>query len=111
MAGRIHREKQTIERMIHLYCTDHHDTQGELCDSCQQLLTYAKRRLDSCPFQDQKPACNHCQTHCYTPAKQQAMREIMRYSGPKMMVRHPWLSLRHLIDTFRKVPSLEKPSK
>ncbi len=33
----------------------------------------------------------------------------MRYSGPRMLFRHPLLSLYHLIDKFRKSPKLGGP--
>jgi hypothetical protein len=30
----------------------------------------------------------------------------MRFAGPRMMYRHPWLSMRHLLDTRRPAPEL-----
>ena len=109
-SGRIEREKRTIEVMIRLYCSDQHATSNEICENCDHLLSYAKSRLDTCPFQAKKPACNHCQVHCYSKAMQIEIRQVMRYSGPRMLFRYPLLSLRHLMDTFRKAPSLGKKS-
>jgi hypothetical protein len=111
MERRILREKRTIEAMIHLYCSDQHGTQGALCEDCDELLKYAWNRLDKCPFKDEKPACNHCRVHCYAPAKRQAVQDMMRYAGPRMLVRHPWLSCWHLIDTLRKAPSIHQKRK
>ena len=103
---RITREKRTIEAMVQLYCSDHHPGADGLCAECEKLLAYAKRRLDSCPFQEAKPACNHCSVHCYAPKMRTRVQEVMRYSGPRMLFRHPMLSLQHLLDKCRKVPTL-----
>jgi predicted amidophosphoribosyltransferase len=105
---RISREQQTITAMMQIYCTAHHGSDGALCEDCEQLLNYAHQRLDVCPFQEQKPACNHCTVHCYAKDRREHVKEVMRYSGPRMLFRHPWLSLMHLVDKFRKVPELHK---
>jgi hypothetical protein len=33
------------------------------------------------------------------------MKTVMRYAGPRMLWRHPILSLRHWLDGFREAPS------
>lgn len=100
---RMIREYRTIEAMIGIYCGDHHgkNTDG-LCPSCSSLLGYARRRLDLCPFQENKTTCAHCPVHCYKPDMREQVREVMRYAGPRMTFRHPVLALFHLIDGFRK---------
>ncbi len=105
---RIAREKRTIEAMVQLYCSRHHPGRDSLCPGCGELLAYSRRRLDSCPFQAEKPACNHCLVHCYAPKMRVSVHEVMRYSGPRMLFRHPILSLFHLCDKLRKVPTLSK---
>jgi hypothetical protein len=111
MSQRIKREQKTIRAMMVIYCRDKHDTNGSLCDSCEKLLDYAERRLDSCPFGEQKPACNHCSVHCYSTTMRAQVQEVMRYAGPRMLLRHPMLSLYHLLDKFRKLPQLPKAKK
>lgn len=106
-AYRIAREKNTIDAMLRLFCRDHHQFDGALCDECDELRRYAHQRLDNCPFQDAKPACNHCEVHCYSTTMRDRVRAVMRYSGPRMLLRHPVLSLRHLIDERRPVPTLK----
>ena len=44
--------------------------------------------------------------HCYQPAKREEMKQIMRWAGPRMLWRHPILTVRHLIDDKRPVPEL-----
>jgi hypothetical protein len=34
------------------------------------------------------------------------MREVMRFAGPRMMWRHPFLAIRHLLDERKKMPKL-----
>lgn len=106
LSRRIEREKHTVRSMLQIFCADHHQGVDMLCEDCAQLLEYAWRRLDSCPFQETKPACNHCQVHCYASAKRQRMQAVMRYAGPRMIYRYPYQSLLHLLDKFRKVPQL-----
>jgi hypothetical protein len=103
---RIAREKATIDAMVHIYCDYHHHTEDGLCTECSALLDYANQRLDSCPFQESKPACNHCQVHCYSPGMRERVKEVMKFSGPRMPLRYPWLSLLHVFDKLRRVPTL-----
>jgi hypothetical protein len=90
--------------MLRIYCRDHHGTTTGLCRECEDVLTYAGQRLRVCPFQEAKPACNQCPVHCYAPAMRERAREVMRYAGPRMLRRHPWLALMHLVDTLRAIP-------
>ncbi len=105
---RIAREQQTIGAMLRIYCRDHHAGRHGLCADCQALLVYAKQRLDNCPFHEQKPACNRCGVHCYSATQRERVKRVMRYAGPRMLLRHPLLSLRHLLDERRPVPRLAK---
>ncbi len=92
--------------MIRIYCRAHHHPAPAPCEECRRLLDYADRRLDTCPFHVDKPVCNKCTVHCYSKGMRERVREVMRFSGPRMMYRHPWLTLRHLIDKRRPAPAL-----
>jgi len=94
--------------MSRIYCRLHHGSQDALCEECSQLLDYALRRLDSCPFGENKPACNRCEVHCYSPAKRDQVKQTMRVAGPRMLHRHPVLSFFHFADKLRKPPTLKK---
>ncbi|NAI04097.1 nitrous oxide-stimulated promoter family protein [Escherichia coli] len=72
----------------------------------EALFVYAQKRLDKCVFGEEKPACKQCPVHCYQPAKREEMKQIMRWAGPRMLWRHPILTVRHLIDDKRPVPEL-----
>lgn len=99
------RELKTIRIMVQLYCQHHHDSKnGIICEECMSLLNYATRRLERCIFGDAKPACSLCVVHCYKREKREHIRDIMRWSGPRMMALHPWLAMCHVLDKFRPVP-------
>ena len=101
---RIDRESTTIAAMIALYCRHQHAGDG-LCPACRKLADYARERLDSCPFQEGKTTCAKCPVHCFKPVEREEIRAVMRYSGPRMIYRHPVLAVFHFIYGRRKEPS------
>jgi len=111
---RLHREQRTIGAMLHIWCEAHpfhvRARCGELCAECEGLFEYASYRLFKCPYGEEKPTCKKCPIHCYTKDKREQMHEVMRFAGPRMLVRHPVLAIRHLLDEKREAPLLKKPS-
>lgn len=99
---RLRREAQTVAVMIRRYCRDRHGHHAELCPECAELLAYARKRLARCPFQENKTTCGKCPVHCYAPEKRERIQAVMRYSGPRMLLSHPIMALRHLLDGFRR---------
>ena len=93
---RLERERITIGIMIDFYCSKNHST--FLCSDCSELKEYAFQRLLLCPFNDDKPVCSNCTVHCYKPDIRQRVKDVMRFSGPRMLFRHPYLAIMHLID-------------
>jgi Nitrous oxide-stimulated promoter len=100
---RLLRELETIEAMTRIYCADHHDAPHP-CADCQALTTYASKRLAVCTYGEDKPVCAKCQIHCYGKAMREKVRDVMRYSGPRMVFRHPWLALMHVVDKRHVAP-------
>ncbi|MBR9788618.1 MAG: nitrous oxide-stimulated promoter family protein [Vibrionaceae bacterium] len=107
LLGKLAIEFKTVKAMVEVYCRAHHDS-SELCSACRDLLDYAEMRLDRCPYGENKPTCNKCPIHCYKPEPKEQMRLVMRYSGPRMLLKHPILAIRHLIHEKRDVP--DKPA-
>ena len=108
---RLRREAATVLAMIRLYCKKQHAGGSGLCADCQGLWDYAQKRVDLCPFGQDKPTCVQCTVHCYKPAMREKIRVVMRFSGPRMPLRHPILSVFHFIDGRRKTPeALKKTS-
>lgn len=100
---RLARERLTMSKMVGMYCSAQHDSSGDpLCAACQEFLDYAEIRLEKCPYGEDKPTCANCPIHCYKPARKAQAREIMRYAGPRMLLRHPLLAIAHQLDGLRK---------
>jgi hypothetical protein len=102
LSGRIEREKLCVEVMVGIYCRGVHGTKAGLCDECRELLGYAEARIDKCPFGPRKSTCANCTIHCYKKDMRAKVKEVMRYAGPRMSYSHPWLSLMHYLDGFKK---------
>ncbi|WP_026089132.1 MULTISPECIES: nitrous oxide-stimulated promoter family protein [Bacillus] len=107
---RMKRERETISNMIEIYCISEHK-QEVLCDDCHKLREYAYFRLSKCPFQEKKPACQNCKIHCYKPDMKEQVKDVMRKSGPKMIYKHPYFAIMHIVDSCRKSPELPRKKK
>jgi hypothetical protein len=107
--NRLQRERKTIRIMIEMYCRGNHPgshrAAGSLCAECQQLTNYAMQRVDKCPFQAEKSTCATCTIHCYKPDMRQRVRTVMRYAGPRMLLSHPILAIRHMLDEKFQKPA------
>lgn len=99
------RELKTIEVMVSMYCAAHHGGQP-LCAECTELFDYAQRRLQRCVFGDAKPNCAKCVVHCYNQDMRERIRVVMRWAGPRMVLRHPLLGILHKLADHRPVPLL-----
>ncbi|MDD2288452.1 MAG: nitrous oxide-stimulated promoter family protein [Bacteroidales bacterium] len=95
MPKRIEKEKRILEFMVGLYCSKK-EKNNKLCHNCHELIEYAKKRLDNCPFQEGKPSCKKCPKHCYKKEYREQIREVMRFSGPRMIIYYPKEALRHI---------------
>ncbi|WEG72495.1 nitrous oxide-stimulated promoter family protein [Vagococcus intermedius] len=88
----ISEEIQLIEVMIKTY---YHKTENSAPISEKRMLSYAKKRLEYCRFGESKTTCQRCPIHCYQENYREQMKKIMRFSGPKMILKHPILTVKH----------------
>ena len=110
--NRLEREKKTLAAMLRIYCQPHHESfDKQLCPDCRQLREYADQRLQKCPFGEEKGPCSQCEIHCYKPEMRERIRDVMRYSGPRMLSRHPVLALSHLINEKKHKSQSSKKDK
>jgi len=101
---KLRRDLKTLVRFVDIYCRDHYgddDRQPvtikpvdleslgvgdiKLCPACHRLLTHALVKRLHCPL-DPKPACKHCEVHCYYPTYRDQIRTVMRYSGRRLVM-------------------------
>ena len=104
------REKKMVSEMIALYCKKKHHTKitrkkdgsrtkrssARNAWHCQSMRARAD---DKCPFMETKTFCSNCRVHCYKPEMREKIREVMRFSGPRMLFYHPIMALRHVIES------------
>lgn len=102
MSNKREREKAVVELMITLYCQKQHKCGKELCIDCNTLLEYARLRSDRCPFMETKTFCSNCKIHCYKPDMREKIRQVMKFSGPRMIFYHPVLAIRHVIESKKE---------
>ena len=99
--SRLKREWLTLQKMVGIFCAAHHGEPSP-CMECREFLDYAKVRLEKCPYGAQKPTCANCPVHCYKRSHREQAQTIMRYAGPRMLLRHPVLTIAHLLDGRRE---------
>ena len=106
LKGTLAVELKTIELMTVIYCKAHHQNGVDgVCDDCSAFIKHAEQKLDRCVYGELKPACKACPIHCYKPEQKEQARLIMRYSGPKMLFKHPILAIKHLIKANKPFPT------
>lgn len=92
---RITKEKEIVELMIKLYCNKKHNSK-ELCEECTELLGYAHKRLSYCKFGEKKSSCSKCPIHCYKKDMKIKIKEVMKFSGPRLIIYRPFEFIRHI---------------
>lgn len=105
---RIDTEKEVLKTMVEVYCKGqkhegyekHEESERKrkpnLCKECESLVQYAWKRLDYCRFGEQKTFCEDCPVHCYSPKMRTQVKQVMRYSGPRMLIYHPIIAIKHM---------------
>ena len=100
------REMKTISQMVALYCAENHGVDTRLtpayceelvCEECAMLDRYATERTRSCRQMETKTSCDECPYHCYKPEMRERIKQVMRFSGPRMITKHPIAAIRHLL--------------
>lgn len=105
------KEKKLIPVMIKKYCRGKHGAKGkEICAECSELTEYALFRLDKCPFKANKKFCSFCKVHCYKPEMREKIKNVMRYSGPRMLFSHPVFAISHAVQMIKYKRRLKRES-
>lgn len=89
-----------IGKFVEVYCVGKHGTierspytlpadmgKRRVCPECADFMAYAIAKRMKCPLEAEKPTCKHCRIHCYGKAEREKVREIMAYSGRRLMMR------------------------
>ncbi len=92
-------EMKSMQEIITLYCHGKQHLReacAGLCPECQHIAGYARSRILGCPRMAEKSFCAVCPIHCYQKKEREQIRKIMRWAGPRMLLRHPLMTLRHI---------------
>lgn len=92
----IEQEQNTVKIMIQLFCGKHHNLKNGSCSECTELYEYTVKRLKECIYGESKTTCKDCKTHCYKPEMRAMIKQVMRYSGPRLLYTHPKLVIEHV---------------
>jgi len=102
MNKRTGREKKTLLAMMRIYCRNKHKGGNALCSECIELLDYAYKRIDGCVLGDKKTTCARCAIHCFKSEYRMRIRKVMRHAGPRLIFKHPVLTVYHMLDSQKK---------
>lgn len=81
-----HRREKASEVLIPGFLQKRGRTAEAICPDCAMLLEHGIKKRELCPM-DPKPTCKSCHIHCYTAEYRQKIREVMAYSGKRMIMR------------------------
>ncbi|NMD38267.1 MAG: nitrous oxide-stimulated promoter family protein [Christensenellaceae bacterium] len=98
---KLKQEKEILTQIVCLYCHKKHKY-SELCPDCKELLDYAKKRSESCPYKKTKSFCSNCKNPCYRKDMREKIRKVMKFSGPRMIFYHPVIVIRHIKKSLEK---------
>jgi hypothetical protein len=104
MSNELDFHKKTVGLMIDLFCRNKHRHSGScggLCMDCHELKRYSELKLDKCAFGNNKPSCAKCVTHCFKPLMREKIKTVMKYSGKRMLLYHPWVSIKYLYSKLK----------
>lgn len=103
--GSEEKDRRTLEAIGLIYCRAHHhdcakDATG-LCPDCREAIEGTLDRTLHCPSNHQGN-CQDCSIHCQRGEAQQRIKAIMAYAAPRMLWRHPLMTVEYLRKKLRK---------
>ncbi len=101
------REKAVIACMIRIYCKGNKHG-SPICPKCMELLSYAHKKTDVCPFMETKTFCSNCRVHCYDKTRREEIRRVMKYAGWRILFVHPVMAVKHVILTVKNHEGKER---
>lgn len=100
ITGNQKKDIRLIGKFVEVYCAGKHSAahrspfmlpaglgERRLCPECSAFMEYAVAKRMKCPLETEKPSCKHCRIHCYAAPQREKVREIMAWSGRRLMLR------------------------
>ena len=67
-----------------------YDMNIEYCTACGFC-----EKTGFCKFKDEKTSCRRCPIHCYKKDMKQKVKEVMKFSGPRLILYRPVEFIKH----------------
>ena len=77
-------------------------------DTYYELIMKAFSHTDRCPHSFFKTFCHQCPTTCYKLTDLERIEPIMKYAGRKIMIKHPIMGLKFVINLIRSKNLINK---
>ena len=97
---KMEKEKKIVKLMIMKYCKGHKHLNPP-CKDCNELIEYVEERIELCPCMETKTYCSNCKIHCYNSEMREKIKEIMRYSGSRMIFSNPIITIDHVYQGLK----------
>lgn len=105
---KVSEDKKIISTMISIYCNgnshkanEENKVKDDICPNCKRLQEYAYSKIDKCPKlkSGKKAICGTCKNNCYMQDDELSnmMKAVMKYSGPRMILKHPLMTIKHAL--------------
>ena len=89
--------------MIELYCRGHHGTpKGRLCPRLRGPAGLRRRAGGPLPAYSDQNVLQRLPNALLQARDAERIRQVMRWSGPRMLFHHPVLAVRHLAETRKQ---------
>lgn len=99
----VDKDRKTLEAIGRIYCSAHHEGEKDaagLCPSCRETVDATLARAEACPY-GHEGNCQDCDIHCQRGESRERIRAMMRYSAPRMTLRHPLMTFEYLRKKMR----------
>jgi hypothetical protein len=97
MEGNFEKKKKVLEAMFDIYIKKNPKEK----DVADDLKKYSLARLEKCPNIEKDIYCKSCKIRCYSKENQEKIKKVMRFSGPRMIIYHPFMAFDHLISNIK----------
>ena len=77
-------------------------------DTYYELIMKAFRHTERCPHSFYKTFCHQCPTTCYKLTDLEQIEPIMKYAGRKIILKHPIMGLKFVINLIRSKNLINK---
>ncbi len=98
------KDRRTLQAIGRIYCQGNHAERGKdvagMCSECGAAIEQTLARAEACPH-GHEGNCQDCATPCQRGEAQERIKAIMRYAAPRMLVRHPLMTLEYLRKKVR----------